>query len=94
MDRRIKDRNILDEICIKFCKVLERHCRYIVVSGFVAISSGRTRGTEDIDVISEGLEKPAFSLLHKDLVKKGFVCMQGSDPEALYEDYLKEVAHG
>jgi len=92
MDRRIKDRNILDEICIKFCKVLERHCRYIVVSGFVAISSGRTRGTEDIDVISEGLEKPAFSLLHKDLVKKGFVCMQGSDPEALYEDYLKDSA--
>ena len=49
MDRRVSDRNILDEVCTKFCKILERHCKYIVVSGFVAISSGRTRGTEDID---------------------------------------------
>lgn len=55
MDRRLKDRNILDDICTKFCKVLEKHCKYIVVSGFVAISSGRTRGTEDIDLIIERL---------------------------------------
>ena len=54
--RGISEKNILDEFCIKFCKVLEKQCRYIVVSGFVAISSGRSRATEDIDIIIEKLD--------------------------------------
>ena len=90
MGRRISDRNILDDICIKFCKILERHCRYIVVSGFVAISSGRTRGTEDIGVIVERLPYDKFGLLHKDLIKDGFVCMQGNNSKNLHEDYLRD----
>ncbi len=90
MDRRISDRNILDEICTKFCDILENHCSYIVVSGFVAISSGRTRGTEDIDVIIERLNINAFEKLHDDLIKNGFVCMQGGNPENLYVSYLKD----
>lgn len=90
MDRRIKDRNILDDICIKFCKVLEKHCKYIVVSGFVAISSGRTRGTEDIDLIIERLYINAFEKLHNELTKNGFICMQGHNPKNLYDGYLKE----
>ncbi|MDO8740970.1 MAG: hypothetical protein Q7J54_05365 [Candidatus Woesearchaeota archaeon] len=90
MERRISDRNILDKFCLNFCKVLEKHCKYIVVSGFVAISSGRPRGTEDIDIILEKLIKEQFILLHNDLVKKGFVCMQGLDASKLYDDYMNE----
>ena len=90
MERRIKDRNILDDICTRFCKVLEKHCKYIVVSGFVAISSGRTRGTEDIDIITERLNINKFDLLHKDLKRNSFLCMQGSNSKNLYKDYLKE----
>jgi len=89
MDRNIKDKNILDEFCIKFCKILEKHCRYIIVSGFVAISSGRTRGTEDIDMIIPRLEKHLFINLHNDLIKNNFVCMQSSNPEEIY-DYLTD----
>ncbi len=89
MDRKIADRNILDDICTKFCEILERHCKYIVVSGFVAISSGRTRGTEDIDVIIERLPPERFFILHGDLVKGGFVCMQSNNPKSLFADYLK-----
>lgn len=90
MERSVKDRNILDEFCIRFCRVVERHCPYIVVSGFVAVSSGRTRGTEDIDMILPKLSAPEFAALHKDLVKNSFVCMQGENPEELYKDYLTE----
>lgn len=90
MDRRISDRNILDNVCTKFCKILEKHCKYIVVSGFVAISSGRTRGTEDIDIIIEKLPCERFIILHKDLIKNEFSCMQGETPKDLYNDYLKE----
>ena len=53
MEREIRDRNILDTFCTEFCDIVEKHCKYIIVSGFVAIASGRTRGTEDIDMIIE-----------------------------------------
>jgi len=44
--RAVGERNILD----KFCAIAEKYCRYIIVSGFVAISSGRARATEEIDM--------------------------------------------
>ncbi|MBI2130201.1 hypothetical protein HYU10_00350 [Candidatus Woesearchaeota archaeon] len=88
MDRAIGDRNILDDICVKFCNILEKHCKYIIVSGFVAISSGRTRATEDIDIIIEKISKNKFTLLHGDLIKNEFNCMQGDNALKLYHDYL------
>ncbi|MFH1398679.1 MAG: hypothetical protein ABIG95_01040 [Candidatus Woesearchaeota archaeon] len=87
--RGTKNRNILDEFCIKFCSVVEAHCKYIVVSGFVAISSGRARATEDIDIIIEKIDLPSFFLLHNDLVKEGFVCMQSDLPEEIFR-YLED----
>ena len=90
MDRAIGNRNIWDDVCEKFCSILEKHCKYIVVSGFVAISSGRTRGTEDIDVIIEKVDSDEFIITHNDLTKNGFICMQGNNAKNLYEDYLKD----
>jgi hypothetical protein len=90
MRRDISDRNILDDFCNKFCKVLERHCKYIIVSDFVAISSGRTRGTEDIDIIIEKLDERRFIKLHTELIKAGFVCMQSDDPDYIYDKYLND----
>ena len=64
--REVNDKNILDQFVIDFCKIIEKHCKYIVCSGFVAISHGRTRGTEDIDMIIERLTLLQFELLHND----------------------------
>jgi len=89
MERQIRDRNILDKFCEEFCAVIEKYCKYIVVSGFVAIASGRTRGTEDIDMIIEKISFDKFISVFDELKKKGFVCMQSSDPKEIY-DYLRE----
>ena len=89
MERQVKDRNILDKFCEEFCAIVERHCKYIVVSGFLAIASGRTRGTEDIDMVIERLNFDKFELLFRDLTKNCFVCMQSSSAEEVY-DYLKD----
>ncbi len=86
-DRRVGDRNILDAFALKFCAIAERHVRYIVVSGFVAISHGRRRTTEDIDMIIERMPKPEFISFHNDLIEEGFHCMQSSKVEDVY-DYL------
>ena len=88
-----KIRNILDEFALKFSKIIKKYTEYIIVSGFVAISSGRTRATEDIDMIIEKLDKEKFILLHEDLVKTGFECMQSANPEIIFNDYLnREVS--
>ena len=87
--RQIDDRNILDKFCSKFCSIVDKHCKYIVVSGFVVISSGRSRATEDIDMIIEKLDFEKFKELHKDLIKEKFVCMQSDSVSEIY-DYLKQ----
>ncbi len=89
MERQTKDRNILDKFCEDFCKIVEKHCRYIIVSGFLVIASGRTRGTEDIDMIMEKLSLDKFTKLFDELEREGFSCIQSSQPREAYE-YLAD----
>jgi hypothetical protein len=50
----------LDLFVKNFLSVLKKYSDYLVVSGFVSISTGRTRGTEDVDVIFPQMEKEKF----------------------------------
>ena len=88
--REIGDVNILKEFCEKFCSIVDQHCKYIIVSGYLAIASGRSRATQDIDMIIPKITKAAFVALHHDLVKEGFNCVQGDKPEEIYDFYLAE----
>ena len=88
MERRISDKNLLDKFVLDFCRIAEKHTKYIIVSGFVAISSGRARGTEDIDMIIPKMGFNAFADLHKDLIKNNFVCMQSDNGKDIFK-YLK-----
>lgn len=49
----ISDTNILNKFTIEFCNIIQKHSRYVIVSGFLAIATGRARGTEDIDILIE-----------------------------------------
>ncbi|NVM30318.1 MAG: hypothetical protein HWN65_15845 [Candidatus Helarchaeota archaeon] len=86
----VTDYNYLANFCQSFCEILERYTRYIVVSGFLVISSGRSRGTEDIDVIIEPIDLDIYLKLHEELKKNQFQCLQSSDPNEIYNKYLKE----
>jgi len=88
MDRKIDDKTILDKFVEDFVEVVEKHCKYIIVSGFVAIAHGRSRGTEDIDMIIERIPKENFINLHTSLINSGFECMQSEKPDKIYDDYL------
>ncbi|MBI2672567.1 hypothetical protein HYX16_06555 [Candidatus Woesearchaeota archaeon] len=87
--RIIDDRTILDEFVESFCKIIDKYVTYIICSGFVAIAHGRTRGTEDIDMIIEKISKKIFLEMHKSLIKNGFVCIQSDDPEEIFYSYLE-----
>lgn len=88
--KRESDKNLLDKFCIDFCRVLEKHTTYIIVSGFVAISSGRARATEDIDAIIPKMSFERFENLHNDLVKNKFVCIQSDNAKEIFSSYLKD----
>ena len=87
MKREISDRTILDKFTEDFCDIVNNHTKYIICSGFVAISHGRSRGTEDIDMIIEKLSLEKFEKLHQDLIKNGFECLQSENMKNIY-DYL------
>ncbi len=90
MRREIKERTILDTFAEDFVEVVEKHAKYVIVSGFVAIAHGRSRGTEDVDLIIERIGKDAFKKMHDDLLLAGFECIQSENPDVIYEDYLKD----
>lgn len=85
----ISDLNILNKFATEFCSIVEKHCKYIVVSGFIAICSGRARTTEDIDMIIEKLNLDNFKKLHAELILNDFICMQSDDVCEIYS-YLKD----
>mgnify|MGYP001239850718 CR=1 FL=1 len=89
MERRVDDKNILDKFVEDFCEIIDKYAKYIVCSGFVAIVHGRTRGTEDIDLIVEKIDYEKFVKLHESLIVGGFICMQSDDVEVIYKDYLE-----
>ena len=88
MSREIKERTILDTFTRDFVDVVEKHAKYAIVSGFVAIAHGRSRGTEDVDIIIERIGKDKFIKMHNDLLLAGFECIQSEYPEIIYNDYL------
>ena len=51
--REVDNKTLLDKFAEDFCKIIDKYAVYIICSGFVAIAHGRTRGTEDIDMIIE-----------------------------------------
>lgn len=86
----VADKNILDEFTTEFCSIVEKHCKYVIVSGYLAIATGRTRGTEDIDILIEKLPEEDFIRLHNDLLNKFEVIgLEDLTPKELYDEYVK-----
>ncbi len=85
-----RDLTELDLFAKKFLDTLKKHTDYLIVSGFVSIATGRTRGTEDIDIIIPVMEKEKFSSLFRELEKNNFWCYQGDNPKEVYI-YIKNL---
>ncbi|MCX6710575.1 MAG: hypothetical protein NTZ02_00615 [Candidatus Woesearchaeota archaeon] len=65
----------LDNIVIKFISVLDKcEIDYVIVSGYVAILFGRSRSSEDIDIIIEKITYNSFIKFWQEMNKK-FECI-------------------
>lgn len=86
IDRELSD---LDRFALRFIKVLKKHTRYVIISGYVAILLGRARVSEDIDIIIPKLNFNDFEKMHKDLQKSGFYCLNAENIDEVYS-YLRD----
>ena len=79
----------LDLLVLRFIRIIEKYVEYVIISGYVAILLGRSRGTEDVDLFIKPVTKEAFIHLYHELKDDGFWCLNAeSDNEVL--DYLQE----
>lgn len=78
----------LDKFVLSFIKILKKHIGYVIVSGYVSILLGRSRATEDVDLLIENISEESFLRLWKELSDNGFECMNTSNSKESY-DLLK-----
>lgn len=80
--------NSLDKFTIDFTKVLnELRIKYVIVSGYVAILFGRSRSSEDVDLIVEKLSFEKFKEVWQKL-QVSFDCIITDNPKEAYTEYL------
>ncbi len=84
-----KELNDLDRFVLDFIKNIK--IKYVLVSGYVSILFGRARGSEDVDIFIEKLDKKQFADFYKGVLAGGFYCLNTSDIDEAYE-YL-ETGH-
>ncbi len=80
----------LDEFAFRFCSIVEKHAKYIIISGYVAILFGRSRATEDVDMFIEQIGQKKFDELFKDLKENGFECITASKKQA-FENLSEDI---
>ena len=68
--------------------ILEKYTSYVIVSGYVSILFGRSRATEDVDLIMDRMNRHTFEKFYADLNIHGFWCLNGEDCVSLWDDYL------
>lgn len=86
-----KELTLLDEFVEEFVKILEKHVNYVIVSGYTAILFGRSRGTEDIDILVDELSKEKFDSLYNEL-SHGYDFLNPEDREGLFNMLKDKLA--
>jgi len=86
IDREPSD---LDNFALDFIKILRKHTNYVIVSGYVSILLGRSRASEDIDVVVPKIDFRKFQAMYKDIKKKNFICLNVEDDKSVFS-YLED----
>ena len=77
-----RELNELDLFVLEFCSFLKE---YVIVSGYVSILLGRSRATEDVDLLIPRLKKSDFHTLWETVQVNGFECLNTSKEQEAWE---------
>lgn len=83
-----KEINNLDRFVLDFVDLMDD---YVIVSGYVSILFGRSRMTEDIDLLIPPMEEKEFHKIWTKIYDGGFWCINTPNPKEAF-DMLKEHA--
>jgi len=83
---------LLDEFVVDFTKILQKHANYVIVSGYVSILFGRSRATEDIDIIVKKMSKNKFYDFYSELQKNGYWCVNIENKDEILRMLLDGLA--
>ena len=75
----------LDKFVLDVVNLIGRHANYVIVSGYVTILLGRSRGTEDVDFVIEKISREEFMTLCREALNGGFEFLNPEDCDGLYE---------
>jgi hypothetical protein len=80
----------LDRFVKEFVSILETSgIGYVLVSGYVAILFGRSRNSEDVDILVENVDFGRFERFWKK-ASGSMDCINAEDPKRGFEDYLSD----
>lgn len=83
---------LLDKFVVDFTRILQKHAKYVIVSGYVSILFGRSRATEDIDILVEKMSKNKFYDFHSDLQKNSYWCVNIENKDKILRMLLDGLA--
>lgn len=75
----------LDKFVLNFTKILEKNSPYVIVSGYVSILFGRSRATEDVDLLIPPLNKMKFSKIWNSMYMNNFECLNTSNEDEAFK---------
>lgn len=80
-----KELSELDRFVLDFIKILQKQTDYVIVSGYVSIIFGRTRATEDVDLLVPKMNKEKFIEVFETFLKSGYECANTSVAEEAFK---------
>lgn len=83
-----KEANELDKCVIDFIRILRKYMDYIIISGYIAILFGRSRATEDVDILIKKPAKDKFVQFCNELFQNSYWGINSDVPETMWE-YLE-----
>ena len=91
---RLTNKNLseLDIFVLDFLSVLKAYTNYVIVSGYVTILFGRARGTEDIDIIIEKMDRGMFERFFNDLTERNYWFLNSDDQNDLFNMLNENLA--
>ncbi|WP_324736491.1 hypothetical protein VFC49_05370 [Thermococcus sp. SY098] len=87
-----KELTDLDKFVLDIVGLIKKFFPYVIVSGYVTILFGRSRGTEDIDIVIPEIERERFKEFCREALKSGFEFINPEDCEGLYEMLEERMA--
>ncbi|MGC9435600.1 MAG: hypothetical protein ACP5C4_05885 [Methanomicrobiales archaeon] len=74
----------LDLFVCRVLRVLSAFFSYVIVSGYVAILLGRTRSTEDVDILIPPGDQPICAAFHEACIQHGYEFLNAGNVADLY----------